>query len=357
MKIKYYKSLDGVRGLAAVMVVIFHFFQYFVGNEGIMGSFKKLSMLGQTGVDLFFVLSGFLITRILIYSKDKENYFSSFYWKRTLRIFPLYYFFLILYYYIAPYAEIVEFSNFKNQIYHFTFLQNIGLTFDWNIFGPNHYWSLAVEEHFYLFWPLIVFGCGKKALARIVGAIIIIAFLLRMWMLSENIGVFYFTFTRFDGLAFGALLAIRENSLTEKNRQFFIKLLVASAIPIFVLFALSAGKENMLFQTSKFLLLSAFYFALIGFVLCINQQHFVSKFFNGGFLQYTGKISYGLYVYHPLIILLVSHYLSTGYLILDFIILVALSYFVSAISFKYFESFFLKFKHRLPFSKNAQVHE
>jgi peptidoglycan/LPS O-acetylase OafA/YrhL len=104
-------------------------------------------------------------------------------------------------------------------------------------------------------------------------------------------------------------------------------------------------------ESFKFLLFSVFYYALIGLVLCINSSHFISKFFNLKFLQYTGKISYGLYVYHTLLLFLISCYFSTEILIIDFIVLMALSYTVSNISFRYIESFLLKFKRDLSFNK------
>ena len=209
-KLKYYQNLDGVRAIAALMVIVFHFFRETTPNTQLLYIVKEISYFGQTGVTLFFVLSGFLITRILIYTKGTEGYFKNFYLRRTLRIFPLYYLFLLLWYYVAPIFIEMESSSFNQQIYYFSYLQNFARTFDWNVIGPNHFWSLAVEEHFYLFWPFIIFFFSRKNLVRITFGIILFAMVLRAFMLGDGYSVFIFTFTRFDTLAIGALLAVLE---------------------------------------------------------------------------------------------------------------------------------------------------
>lgn len=132
MKISYYKELDGVRAIAALMVMVFHFFLYLKTSVPTLLVIKKLTGIGQTGVSLFFVLSGFLITRILLKTKNNEHYFKSFYIRRAIRIFPLYYFFLAIYFFLIPIIKNTSFIPFNEQFYFWVYLDNIPMTFKWN---------------------------------------------------------------------------------------------------------------------------------------------------------------------------------------------------------------------------------
>jgi peptidoglycan/LPS O-acetylase OafA/YrhL len=182
LKIAYYKELDGVRGIAALMVMCFHFFQYLDSTNPIILMIKKVSIFGQTGVSLFFVLSGFLITRILIAEKGSKNYFLNFYIRRSLRIFPLYYLYLILVFFFIPIVTNANIPEFTRQIYHWIYLQDFAITFKWDYSGPLHFWSLAVEEHYYLFFPFLVYYLPDKkllwAILSIVGISVISRFFL-----------------------------------------------------------------------------------------------------------------------------------------------------------------------------------
>src|ERR1043165_8268527 len=125
MNLKYHKELDGIRAIAVFMVLFFHFF-YELDLPPLL---TKMANFGRTGVSLFFVLSGFLITRILITTKESPNYFSSFYIRRFLRIFPLYYLFLALIFIIIPLVSGKPFAPFHLQIWNWTYLQNFALAF------------------------------------------------------------------------------------------------------------------------------------------------------------------------------------------------------------------------------------
>ena len=151
MKLEYYRQLDGVRAIAALMVMFSHFFVLNHSDHGILHAVNKISVLGQTGVSLFFVLSGFLITRILLATKQSPGYFADFYIRRSLRIFPLYYFFLALYFFIIPLIQHVPSVPWDHQFSYWIYLQNFAMIFGWSQTGPGHLWSLAIEEHFYLF--------------------------------------------------------------------------------------------------------------------------------------------------------------------------------------------------------------
>ena len=151
--------LDGLRTLAILLVMLFHFFQARpLPAAPVIRELTKLTALGQTGVDLFFVLSGFLITGILLDARGKQNALKVFYFRRVLRIFPLYYAYLIVAFLVLPAFHAASHVTYSNQWWFWFYCQNIQATFaaSFPTTGPGHFWSLAVEEHFYLIWPFIV---------------------------------------------------------------------------------------------------------------------------------------------------------------------------------------------------------
>jgi peptidoglycan/LPS O-acetylase OafA/YrhL len=357
MQLKYYKNLDGVRAIAALMVMFFHFFRSITPGSKMVDLLTEVSSIGQTGVTLFFVLSGFLITRILIRTKQSEGFFKNFYIRRTLRIFPLYYLFLILWYVIAPLFLVMETGTLHQQFFYFTYLQGFARTFDWNSVGPHHFWSLAVEEHFYLFWPLVVYVTSNKNLKYVISGIVLFAIIMRAFLLNEGYSVFLFTFTRIDSLAIGALLALMElkNFFRIENSGKFRILFVGMIVITLFIWILFSGEGNNYIQNSRYLLLSLTYFAGIGYVLSIKKNNAINRVLKTSFLNYTGKISYGLYVYHPLVYLFCVQYFTTDSIFLDFIIRFSLSYAIAAISYHYFESAFLKLKKYFEYKRKKLI--
>ncbi len=150
--LKYFPELDGLRGISALMIIFFHFFQGVDALE--YNLITKILVFGQTGVTLFFVLSGFLISRILLDTKNEENFFRNFYVRRSLRIFPLYYLFLLMIYVLYP-LILNNKIRFEELWYYFIYLQGLAVTFNWPTIGPGHFWSLAVEEHSIYFGHLL----------------------------------------------------------------------------------------------------------------------------------------------------------------------------------------------------------
>ncbi|HQA73646.1 acyltransferase [Flavobacterium sp.] len=349
MKLKYFTELDGVRAIAALMVMVFHFFNDIQTTSPILILIKKITGIGQSGVSLFFVLSGFLITRILINSKNSDHFFLNFYIRRALRIFPLYYLFLVIFYFLLPLINDTTIAPFGQQIYFWVYLQNFAITFNWNWNGPQHFWSLGIEEHFYFIWPLLIFYLDKERIKIAIFVIILLAFLVRLLMVINNVETFYFTFSRMDELAIGALLAIWEfNGKLESYKPInFIKWAFLLLIPTFGLWFFTSGKALDVVQIVKYVLMAFCYFCFIGFAITIKENHFLKKFLRNKFFSFTGRISYGLYVYHPLCFLLVNKHLQLNSIILSFIVSFVFCFLVSSASFYLFESKFLGFKNKL----------
>ena len=345
MGLTYYRSLDGVRGIAALMIMVFHFFQEVEQQTGVVGMLKKLSVFGRTGVTLFFVLSGFLITRILLHTKETPGYFRNFYGRRAVRIFPLYYLFLLIYYYLVPAVEGSASPALSDQLYYYFYLQNFAETFGWEVTGPLHFWSLAVEEHFYLFWPLVVYLVTQRRLLKIIVAIVVMALLLRMYMVGSGYSVFYFTFTRFGALAIGSGLALLETNgyLKPARAKYFSWLLLLVVAPLIALWMAFTGAGNDNIQLYKYPLIALVYFSAIGYLIT-QRTPYLNEWLRAGWLSYTGRISYGLYVYHPLLFLLCAQYLHLGNIVLDFALSTALCYLVASASYYYFEAPFLGLK-------------
>lgn len=351
MKLGYYKELDGVRAIAALMVMFFHFFPTPLTPDPLLISIKKMAVFGQTGVSLFFVLSGFLITRILIAAKEDKHYFLNFYMRRSLRIFPLYFLFLALWYFVLPIIEKVPITDFKLQVYYWIYMQDFAATFNWPSLGPGHFWSLAVEEHFYLFWPFVIYFLNKRQIVIASIAVILISLIVRVVLVKNHYEVFYLTFSRMDELAVGALLAILEinKKLTNQHSKKFLFAFALVIIPTIGLWVNNNSSGNSSLQVFKFILLSLGYFCLIGYVITIKNTSIVKKFFSSSILNFTGKISYGLYVYHPVCFLLYNKFLGQQSLLLNFFGSFLAAYIMATISFYSFESYFLNFKKR--FSK------
>lgn len=350
MKLRYYDNLDGIRAIAALMVMVFHFFQN--NPLGLNYPFlTKVSVFGQTGVTLFFVLSGFVITRILIANKNEKKYFSNFYGRRALRIFPLYYAYLFISYFLFPLIFNTKVPNFSQQIYYYAYLQNFAITFNWNAVGPGHFWSLAVEEHFYFFWPIIVYYINVRQLTYSIFIIIIGSILLRYYMLTHGYDVFYFTFTRFDSIASGALLAIIENKkkISERSRIVFLLIFIVFLVSSILIWTVFTGEGNFMIQIIKFTLIFSIYFSLIGFVISDEKSSFTTKLLSNNILIYIGKISYGLYVFHPFAYHTIDYFFEINNLLLDFVLKITLTIVISSVSFYTIESFFLKFKNRFAY--------
>ncbi len=354
MGLKYYYNLDGIRGIAALMVVIFHFFwssqmSYLEDVE----TWQKYVEFGQHGVSLFFVLSGFVITRILLVSRNKPGYFGNFYKRRVLRIFPLYYLYLIIGYYGVPFLIYLAGGSFKIidfnlQLPYFLYLQNFTEVLDIKAGGPGHYWSLAVEEHFYLLWPLAVFTVKPKNLSKLIVISFGFIFLLKYFMLENGLSINYFTFTRIDQIMLGAYLAILESKgfFERKNS---LKIMIVTGTMVFPIAAIVyVFSEHFYFlkEMMKYPILGILFFSIIGGLITLKDSHIINKMLSGKVLQYLGKISYGIYVWHMMALFVLSKTLVLKNVWLDLALTIALTIILAHVSYFYFERYFLLLKER-----------
>jgi len=287
----YYPALDGLRGIAVMMVMACHLLY-------------RPFALGWMGVPLFFALSGFLITGILLRSKDRPGYFSKFYKRRALRIFPIYYLFVLATFVIAPRLAMPTGDLWRAVIY----IQNYRIPGEPQqipgFFG-GHTWSLAVEEQFYLLWPLLVLVLSPRWLLRacVVLAVGALVFRLVAFETSRDpsLWILYgWLPSNIDCLACGAIVAI----LHEQGRLRPVPLLwfIGAAALALVLLILNLSWDG--WQTSD-IWLHVRANTLLNTVLGVLCAALVGYFalrpawpLSGGGLKRVGRISYGLYLYH-----------------------------------------------------------
>lgn len=332
-------SLDGLRGVAVFMVMLFHCAAF--------GLPFKHPLL-NAGVDLFFVLSGFLITRILLRVRGEPSYFRNFFGRRALRIFPLYYVALVVYLILRPKMSGNSIPPVDQQLYFWIYLQNIPYTFGGIRIEPGHFWSLAVEEHFYLVWPFIVRVMNPRSMKWVLLFLIVGALLLRVPMLAEGYNPYYFTLTRIDALSAGSLLGYIERF----QGSMFSQLQRPAAIVVLaILGTLLAVSLSIDIQTLPMFavwwhsLMTLLFVGLIAWLVASKDQpSLLNTILKMRWLCWVGSISYGLYVWHPFAYLIARRVFADrdGWVVagLGFI----LSVFLAAISYYAFERWFLRAK-------------
>jgi peptidoglycan/LPS O-acetylase OafA/YrhL len=305
--------LDGVRGVAILLVLIFHFSIY---GHGLAPSglfidrlYYRVSGAGWIGVDLFFVLSGFLITGILYDAKESKHYFRNFYARRVLRIFPLYYGALILFLIVLPWLRPDHSglnSMARDGVWYWSYLSNVKFALDgWPQFGAiGHFWSLAVEEQFYLLWPALVLTLSRRQLqiACLVCVIGALAVRIALSAHGNNTAAFVLTPARIDALAVGAYLAVTARGPEGLHRLSRLALPIAAllslaALVIFVLRKGFAGYDPVV-STIGLTILACLFGAVLVVALTSAHDTFVARAFGSSFLSFFGRYSYGIYVFH-----------------------------------------------------------
>jgi peptidoglycan/LPS O-acetylase OafA/YrhL len=303
-------GLDGVRGVAILLVMALHFVGDATARTFGQRLAVKMASYGLLGVDLFFVLSGFLITGLLLDSKSGEHYFRNFYARRTLRIFPLYYlvlgFLFIVLPWLTPLTPALDEAR-RHQIWVWTYTSNfyIAAKGSWAALTyVSHFWSLAIEEHFYLVWPLVVFSVRREALERICAVVLVAGLGLRISLVLAGVSelsVSVLTPCRIDTLCVGALLAAlcRRDDGAEAlvRRSLSAMLTLGGAILAVSAWCASVKIGLPVLHEIRNSLYALFFGALVLMSLQLRPNA-LARAFQSRPLRFFGKYSYGLYVYH-----------------------------------------------------------
>lgn len=370
-------ALDGLRGLAVLMVMLVHFIAQTTATNRIEAAVNGVLYYGVFGIDLFFILSGFLITGILYDTRNDAGYFRSFYMRRVLRIFPLYYGVLAVVFLVVPLIPALHGGEIdalrEHQAWAWLYGVNVYLSIQggWVLSYVEHFWSLAVEEHFYFVWPLVVWLLANRprVLMRTVLAIAALAFAGRVAASLAGVNpvaITVLTPFQLDALCLGGFFAVllrQPGGETALRRATVPMALVAGAVlagdfaaqrftdvGLPLMRAVRGGVFRLLFGA---LLLQA---------LFAPASSIVGGFFRSRPMRVLGKYSYGLYVYHHF----PSYYFVTngtefalarvvGSHTLAVLIQaaggMAVSMAVAWLSFELFEKYFLELKRFWPSSR------
>lgn len=302
-------ELDGMRGLAAGAVVLFHYFY----DSRPDGTLKWLLGLGWTGVDLFFVLSGFLIVGILLDVRDSPNFFTTFYYRRALRILPIYYLLVAIVFFGLTFFVRSYYGDPPIAWVYLLFLQNFW-SFKTGVLPPEPLtvtWSLGIEEISYLLLPLIVRVAPRKILVFALAAGVVLLPVVRLILVMGNLTnpMIAGFITRFDPLLMGALCAVLVRSKPKSNWLVEARSLHRAALLVLgIAFLVFMSLRNIVPARQLNIVMNSFGYSLVGCFFSMTLLYAVlrpssrlSALFRNKFLRAIGQISYGLYLYHQLV--------------------------------------------------------
>ncbi|WP_421944541.1 acyltransferase family protein [Pedobacter sp.] len=297
--IPYNPQLDGLRFCAVLFVLCYHWLaKVFTGEASYF-------FLGF--INFFFVLSSYLITKILIISKSKANELGIsgfktilfFLFRRSIRIFPAYYSYLIILLLIPTLGDEIN----RNSEMYFAYLSNYQIYYEqvWPI-STAHLWTLAVEEQYYIIWPLIIIFLPEKYIFKALIGIVILGVLLRIFFYIPPIKIPQDILTQFciDSFAIGGLLAYKY-SKSEYEMHWFSKYFNYLLYPSIIIAIISAFVRSYYFS----FVINSFVFSIISYKLIdiaiFGYKGYLGKFLQSKIVLYLGKISYGIYLYHLII--------------------------------------------------------
>ncbi|MBC8289235.1 MAG: acyltransferase [Planctomycetes bacterium] len=356
---RHVPALDGVRGVAIAMVVAFH--SGLILDSSSLGekAWLKVASIGWAGVDLFFVLSGFLITTILIQTRDEPRYFRNFFMRRVLRIFPLYFGSLLLLF--------SQLDDRGQQMWYWLFAQNWISVFEGltpaQPLALQPYWSLAVEEQFYLVWPLVICLLRPRQIPLFCVLTSLVALTARCVAKSQGVEVWtVMTVTpfRLDALALGGLVASCRLSEQRTRLTKFAPFVLAGCLVALIVIGFVEGGfhgDRISSQTIGYSLFALMCAALIAMVV---EEHPLAKLprrlLEWEPLRHLGNRSYCIYVVHmPVLVFMRSVYVrrlqekDTGTSdVQAFIFAVATCLILAELSWHLYEKQFLKLKRRFP---------
>jgi peptidoglycan/LPS O-acetylase OafA/YrhL len=378
----FFTGIDGLRAIGALTVFIGHLelikSEFSIPNLLRIPYFRYTS--GHLGVVLFFVLSGFLITYLLLEEKKqfKTIAIKRFYFRRILRVWPIYYLILFLLLFLfpniiqLPYSGKPELSNifesYPTLLIFFLMAPNLMPFGIPGIGGGFHLSSIGTEEQFYFFWPLLI-----KWFKNIMRPLLFIFFFMALlpnfcdylnnhfflkgssiYVFTESLG-FFFELFKIDCMALGGIFAYLYFNKKIKLLNFFFNKYTQFVALLFGFGIWIIGIRVHFFKDEFF----GIFFAIIILNTAVNPKKIIS--FDYKWLNYIGKISYGIYVYHWIIILLVLNFTIQFkdnfwlFNILFYPASIGLTILVSHFSFFYFESYFLKFKDKFALIKSNKI--
>ncbi len=299
------RELNGIRGLAALIVFFAHCLGFFAPDPqwgAFINSVNSLARSFNTWVDVFFVLSGYLITTILLGRRDKPHYFRNFYWRRVLRILPLYCVCLLVVLFFVPHSgAYVLLATF--------FMANFNGFFHIPIDGP--FWTLAIEEQFYLLWPTVIHRRSVAQLRRLSLTVAITSAGLRLALALAGHNDFNLTFFRVDGLAMGAWLACyfhqripTPDLRRRENRWLTLTLAAGAAIAVAAHLLTSVLRPQYIPRALDFTGMVVAYTGLFGLIIAHHGQPGAQGILRSRFLGFFGLISYAFYMTHVYVLVL-----------------------------------------------------
>jgi peptidoglycan/LPS O-acetylase OafA/YrhL len=369
-------ALDGLRGIAIILVMLHHFTLYrpSFGVDAVIGD---VLFFFWTGVDLFFVLSGFLITGILLDTRDSKRYFTTFYARRTLRIFPLYYLVLFIAFIVLPPfpAANALLIGQEGQVTlppqwpYWLYLTNFSIAEGgWAHGWVDVAWSLAIEEQFYLVWPLLIWLCPPRLVVPLCIAILASQPLARVYARETDVAalsIFVLPWFRLDGFAVGALLAVAQRRGLLPSLDRWVPLVVIACAAGLIAFTILGGHTwwwNRWNQQYGYTLIAITGGAMLVSAIARPADSFWPRLLSAGWMRAFGKYSYGLYLIHAPVMRVVREYVFdpldyerfglTPWVaqMLYYAAATAPSFALAWLSWRFFEAPILGLKKRFPYS-------
>jgi peptidoglycan/LPS O-acetylase OafA/YrhL len=315
-------ALDGLRGIA-ILLVMLHHFTYLRPTAGFDAHIGSVLFFFWTGVDLFFVLSGFLITGILLDSRGSERYFSTFYARRTLRIFPLYYLVLFVAFVVLPqfpavHAVLVGQESpvtLPRQWPYWFYLTNFSIAEGGWVHGwVDVAWSLAIEEQFYLLWPLLVWLCPPRMFAPLCALILVSQPLARIYARETDVAalsIFVLPWFRLDGFAIGALLALAQRRGLMPSLDRWAPVVAMLAVAGIIGCTIMGGHTwwwNRWIQQYGYSLIAITGGAMLVSAVARPADSLWPRMLSARWLRAFGKYSYALYLIHAPVMRAVKTY-------------------------------------------------